>query len=399
MKILFLTHTYPYPLDDGVRLHVYYLLKYLALDNEIALLSLSDAPVGDEGREAILKLGVRSAEVVVHPIMKSPWDRLLNCLFDPVPFFVRQFQSPAFGQSIKRALAGQTVDVIHADYLSLAIYLDAFAGRPAVAFPHDAVSMLFERSLRRETGILRRFYQSLQFRKILRFEIERLPLFKSVAVVSEVDRQYLLRRLPGLKIAVVTNGVDTEYFMPQPDREAAEPTILFRGVMNFFPNHDAALYFYKEIFPKIRVRQPGARFIAAGKNPDPMWRRLAQNDPGLRVTGYVEDMREIMAQAWVVACPMRAASGIQNKVLEPMAMGKAIVATPLATEGLRLTDGQHVMLAQDPEAFAQKVLALLADAQLRRQLGDRAREHVLSHHHWRSNAVIFNKLYKEAASF
>lgn len=399
MKVLFLTHTFPYPLDDGVRLHVYYLLKYLSLEHEIHLLSLNDTSVSPAHRQEIEKLDVRIAGMLVHPVPKAALARIWNCFFDPVPFFVRQFESQAFSSAIQSFLARQPVDVIHVDYLSLAIYRGLWEGRPAVAFPHDAVSMLFERSALRERSWWRRCYLMIQQKKTLSFEKKVLPQFKSVAVVSDIDRAHLDRHLPGLKMAVVTNGVDTDHFCPRPEAESPEPVILFRGVMNFFPNHDAALYFYREILPLIRARLPHARFVAAGKNPDPVWNRLAAQDPLLEVTGYVPDMREVMAKAWVVVCPMRAASGIQNKVLEPMAMAKAVIATPRATEGLRLEDGRQILFAGSQKDFASQTLLALTDLPLRRRLGAAAREHVLTYHQWRSNAAVFTRLYKEAAGF
>lgn len=396
MRILFLTHTFPYPLDDGIKLHVYYLLKQLSRTNTIFLLSLTDRKVAKESQTEIEKLGIDIAGIVEHKIPKSPWSRLANCLFDPVPFFVRQFESKIFRDALQNFLAKEKIDVIHADYLSMVIYQDSFQNTPAVAFPHDAMSMLFKRSAQQEKNPLRRIYLNIQARKTLSFEKACLRKFNNIAVVSEIDKKYLLQNLGLLNIAVVTNGVDSEYFAPRPELEAEEPTILFRGVMSFFPNHDAAYFFYREILSLIRQKIPNTRFIVAGKNPSPVWQKYKQKDSLLRVTAYVDDMRPYMAQTQVVVCPMRAASGIQNKILEPMAMAKAVVATPLACEGLGVKDGQELLLADNPSSFAQKTIGLLENKSLREKVGQAARNYICQHHKWETNAQIFEKLYKEA---
>ena len=398
MNVLFLTHTFPFPLDDGIKLHVYYLLKYLAQNHKIYLLSLSESPVPSAYQQELEKLGVTVSGIAVRKIPKSPIARLSNCLFDPVPFFVRQFESKEFRNSITQLLQKEKIDIVTADYLSTAIYRDSFSEIPAVSFAHDAMSMLFERSAKQEKNPLKRAYLNLQAKKTASFECDWLSKFDGIALVSEVDKQYLLNNCPKLrnkKFIIVTNGVDADYFHPMPEMEAKEPTIVFRGVLSFFPNHDAAVYFYTEILPKIRERIPNARFIAAGKNPDPIWTTYQRQDPNLTVTGFVPDMRVAMAQANVVVCPMRAASGVQNKVLEPMAMAKAIVATPRACEALNLEDKNQIYLANDSETFAQKTIDLLLNKPLRDTLGQRARAHVLKHHPWQSNAVAFDQLYKE----
>ncbi len=398
MRILVLTHTFPFPLDDGVKLHVYYLLKYLAQTNKIYLLSLSETEVELSIQEEIKKLGVTVVGVVTHKIPKSSWARLGNCLFDPVPFFVRQFESEKFRESISHFLNHEKIDLVQTDYLATTIYRETFGSLPAIAFPHDAMSMLFYRSAEKERNILKRWYLKIQSHKTLQFERSWLRKFEGLAFVSGFDIQYLHKHCPelsGIPTIIATGGVDMDYFHPMPGSEAENHTIVFRGVLSFFPNHDAAIYFYTTILRKIRKKIPNVRFVIAGKNPNPIWENYRRQDPNLIVTGFVPDIRTVMAQAHVVVCPMRAASGVQNKVLEAMAMAKAIVATPRACEALNLEDGKQIYLANDPETFAQKTIDLLLNKSARDALGQRARDYVLKHHQWQSNAIAFNQLYEE----
>ena len=396
MKILFLAHTFPYPLNDGVRLHLYYLLKELTPRHEIHLLCLNDVPVSPEERRAVESLGVRIAGIVEHRVPQAFSARLKNTLFDCVPFLVRQFESDRMRRELKDFLAARPVDAVHVDYLSMAIYRPELGDAPAVFFPHDAVSMLFERNVRSETGPFRKLYTWAQWRKVRRFETRMIPQFESTMVVSPVDREHLLRHCPGAEIAVSPNGVDTDYFAPRPDAEE-ENIVLFRGVMNFLPNADAARFFYRDIFPLVRREVPEARFVVVGKEPPPDLKEAAGRDPGLVLTGYVDDLRDWTGRASLVVCPMRIGSGIKNKILESLSMAKAVVATPMACAGIE-TGGARVMEAEErPEAFARAVARLLKHPSSRKAMGREARIFVEKHYTWKRNADDFEKLYREAA--
>jgi sugar transferase (PEP-CTERM/EpsH1 system associated) len=392
LKILYLTHTFPYPLNDGVRLHIYYLLKELCARHEVRLLCLNDVPVSPEERKAVERLGVKIEGIIEHSVPKSAWCRMKNTLFDPVPFLVRQFESPALRAALKDLIAAQTFDAVHADYLSTAIYRPELRGTPAVFFPHDAVSMLFARNVRSETNLFRKLYTWMQGRKIRAFESEWIPRFDATMVVSPVDREYLLKHCPGARISVSPNGVDTDYFSPRPAPEE-EHSVLFRGVMNFLPNADAARAFYQDVFPLIRKEIPGAKFVVVGKDPPQDLRAAAAADPGLILTGYVDDLRDWTARASVVVCPMRIGSGIKNKILESMSMEKAVVATPMACAGIEDADDRVLAVAETPSALAEKTLHLLKNPQDRLALGRQARAFVVDRYTWRRNADDFERLY------
>ena len=357
MKVLFLTHTFPYPIDDGVKLHVYHLLRQLSRRHEVSLFSLIQEESERRHVPEILGLGVRQVEVCLSPVPRSLWRRAWNVFFEREPFYVRQFYSPGMAVLLERRIRENPPDVLHVDYLSMALYRPLFPGVPAVCFPHDAVSMLFERNARAEPDFLRRLYTRVQWRKTLRFESDWLSRFDGVAVVSPVDREYLRRHCPELEIEVAPNGVDGEYFHPFSDA-VEEPSILFRGVMSFLPNEDAASYFYKEILPRVRRSLPQTKFYIVGKEPGQFWIRQAQRDPLLQVTGFAQDLRPWMARAGVIVVPMRIGPGIKNKILEPMAMAKTVVATPMSCAAIEARDGEHLFLAEGSEEFAQKVLRL-----------------------------------------
>src|SRR3989338_5760943 len=311
MRILFLSHTFPLPIDDGVRLQCYYLLKELAKSHSIYLLCLNDSAVSNDAKEKIRRLGIR------------------------------------------------LVDVVHVNYLSMSIYRDEFPLIPSIFFQLDAVSMMFERNIRFETNIFRKFYMYLQWKKVINFESKILLKFEENMVVSPVDKDHLLKRCPKAKIEVSPLGLNTDYFIPKQNVLEESDYILFRGVMNFFPNTDAVRYFYKTIFPMVRKQSPSAKFYVVGKSPSSDILAWAKEDSGLTLTGFVDDIRIWMARASVVVCPMRVGSGIKIKIMESMSMGKAIVSTSLACAGLEVKNEEH--LEDDPFLFAQKIVYLLKD--------------------------------------
>ncbi|OGR50712.1 MAG: hypothetical protein A3I11_02190 [Elusimicrobia bacterium RIFCSPLOWO2_02_FULL_39_32] len=396
MRILFLSHTFPLPIDDGVRLQCYYLLKELAKSHSIYLLCLNDSAVSNDAKEKIRSLGIRLVDVIEHPVPRSFWQRLANSLFDPVPFCVRQFESKLLRKTLKNFLSNTPIDVVHVNYLSMSIYRDEFPLIPSIFFPLDAVSMMFERNIRFETNIFRKFYMYLQWKKVINFESKILLKFEENMVVSPVDKDHLLKRCPKAKIEVSPLGLNTDYFIPKQNVLEESDSILFRGVMNFFPNTDAVRYFYKTIFPMVRKQSPSAKFYVVGKSPSSDILAWAKEDSGLTLTGFVDDIRIWMARASVVVCPMRVGSGIKIKIMESMSMGKAIVSTSLACAGLEVKNEEHLLIEDDPFLFAQKIVYLLKDRQARIKLGNKARKFVLESYSWSKNTADFEKLYKRA---
>jgi glycosyltransferase involved in cell wall biosynthesis len=195
-------------------------------------------------------------------------------------------------------------------------------------------------------------------------------------------------------VELVPNGVDAEIFQPLslPEEPA---TIVFSGAMSFGPNVAAAQLLVRDILPLVRTSVPDARVVLAGRDPSAAVQALA--GPQVEVTGSVSDLRPFLARATLVACPMVSGSGVKNKVLEAMAMGRAIVATPLAVEGLDIEPGRHVAVADGPAAVAATIIDLLRDASARRRMGQAARERVAERYTWEACAAAYERLYGDLA--
>lgn len=395
MKILFLSHTFPYPLNDGARLHTYYLLKELALKHKIFLLCLNDVPVEEPDKKEIEKLGIHLVHAVFHKVPKNPFLRLWNTFFSSIPFCVKQFKSELFEQKLLQFLKSQKIDFIHVYYIPMIPYKKYFMAMPSTFYSADAMSMQFERNFKSELHLFRKFYTYLQWKKVKKYESRWIPEFQGTIVVSPVDRDYLLEHCPNQNIIVSPSGVDTAYFSPQNGNEE-EHSVIFRGVMNFFPNVDAARFFYHEIFPWVIKEIPDAKFYIVGKSPPEEFYKWAEKDPHLVVTGTVPDMREWMAKASVAVSPMRIGSGIKNKILESMAMEKPVVATRMSCVSIEIVEGVHLLVEDDPQKFAEKVVELMKDRSKRIQMGKQARQFVEMHHSWKKPAEDFEKLALQA---
>jgi sugar transferase (PEP-CTERM/EpsH1 system associated) len=393
MRIILIAHSFPYPLHEGVRMHVYHLLKELSKKNEMHLACFIESEE-ENAYQVHLKPFCRSITTVLHKVPKCPLRRLQNMLFGSRPFSVEQFASKDMERALIRLRDEIHPEIIHLDFTVMAQYGELFPETAKVFFPHDAMSMLFERNVARERNLLFRLYTSSQSSKMRQYEAEILPRFERTVVVSPVDQGVLQRRAPSAVVLSCPNGVDTEYFVPGQGPEKPG-RIIFRGLMNFLPNADAAIFFARDVMPLIWQRKPDAEFWIVGSNPIPEVESLARTK-GIRVTGFVEDLREAMAESEVIVSPMRIGSGIKNKILEAMAMAKAVVATPMSLAGISGVPGEDFLTGATPQELADQTVALLEDPSRRRRVGEHARETVLRFHSWESHCGRFHQIYEEA---
>jgi glycosyltransferase involved in cell wall biosynthesis len=220
-----------------------------------------------------------------------------------------------------------------------------------------------------------------------------------VTVVSPVDADAIRRISPTTRVEVVVNGVDTDQFAPAALGEiAVEPdTIVFSGAMSFGPNVEAASWFSHSVLPILATRRPGVRFRIVGRDPSPAVQALAE-DPAVEVTGLVEDVRPWLARSPVVVVPMVSGSGVKNKLLEAMALGRPIVTTSIGVESLDIEPGRDVIVADEPAAMAEALDRLLGDPVEQARLGAAARERVVARYSWDACAARYDELYADLAA-
>jgi glycosyltransferase involved in cell wall biosynthesis len=190
---------------------------------------------------------------------------------------------------------------------------------------------------------------------------------------------------------VIPTGVDLEYFRPEPGNEQPY-TLVFTGAMDWLANQDAICYFVDEILPLVREQVPETDLWVVGRNPSERVRSLAEKKNGITVTGEVEDVRPYVRDAAVYIVPLRVGGGTRLKIFEAMAMGKAVVSTSIGAEGLPVRDGENILLADERQDFAQKIVNLLRDPATRNRLGQAGRRLVESEYSWRAVAGRFDSM-------
>lgn len=231
-------------------------------------------------------------------------------------------------------------------------------------------------------------------RNVRRFVADEYHRYASVVAVTAQDAAALAELAADLSVAVIPNGVDAAE-LAAPDRTAREPDLLvFHGAMGYAPNVAAARALVEHVLPRVRADRPGAHAALVGRSPAPAV-RLLERRAGVHVTGEVDDVRPWLHRAAVYVCPMHTGTGIKNKLLEAMAAGVPVVATPLALQGLDVEDGTHVLVAEDDADVAAAVLRVLADPTLGRRLGASAAAHVRARFSWDAMVAAYEQLYRD----
>lgn len=392
--ILVLCHRLPYPPDKGDRIRSYHLLRHLAQGGwRIHLAALADHSRDLANQE---RLRPMCASLAVEP--RSGWGRYLSPLgaLRGTSMSVECFRNRRLQRHVDQVLATEHVDAVLAVCSPMAEYVLASPGllpRTMVLDLVDVDSQKWRAYAEQDRGPGRWLY-GLEARLLGRYERLAGQAFGNVVLVSEAEAD-LFRSLngDGCKVLSISNGVDLRYFSPDNRPEPVVPgRIVFCGAMDYPPNIDAVTWFANEVFPLVRAKLPESEFVIVGANPVPRVRSLAEL-ANVRVTGPVKDVRPYVASAALSVAPLRLARGLQNKVLEAMAMAKAVLATPQAFEGIEAEPGRDLAVARDSAMdFAKAALGLLGDPQAARTMGSRARRQVEKNYSWEARLAPLTRL-------
>ena len=391
MKVLFLSQIVPYPPHGGVLQRGFNIVREIGRRAEVHLLAFvhPDAlPTPDTLTESRRVLGEFCARIEYFSLWPKR-SRAHNAaalalgVLSKSPFSVGAHRSKAFDQAARRAMACESFDIVHADTIALTPFVDLQPSRKvaAVLTHHNIESQLMRRRAEVERRPAARWVLQREAAKLATYEAHVSPRYDLNIFMSEPDRDLLVKKVKDIHAAVVPNGVDITYFEPDPKVEV-EQSLIYAGGMNMFANRDAVMSFLEETWPAIASAVPEARFYAVGQDPPRELRRIAERDPRVIVTGYVDDIRPLVRKAAVYVVPLRVGGGTRLKVLDAMASGKAIVSTSIGCEGLEITPGRHLLVADTPADFARTTVDLLADASRRAELGVAARERVSERYAW-----------------
>jgi sugar transferase (PEP-CTERM/EpsH1 system associated) len=380
-SILFLVHRVPFPPDKGDRIRSFQLLKYLGERAAVDLACLADEPVVDHVRAALQRY---CRHVAIEPVGAVRWLRGLASLSLGRSVTEGAFRSPALARTIAGWAATNRYHAAVAYASSMVPYLriKALAGVPALV---DLVDVDSQKWL--DYAAKKRWPKSwlyrLEARRLRKLERGLPSWTRAVTLVSEPEAEiYRSFAAPG-HIAAILNGVDLDYFQNDESEPAGRETCVFVGALDYYPNVDAVSWFCREVWPRVRQARPHARFLLVGRRPVPAVKQLA-TQAGVEVIADVPDVRPYLKAAEVAVIPLRIARGLQNKVLEALAMKKAVIAAPPALVALQARPGEHLLAASSPAEWADAVNQLFADRALRQRLGEAGRRYVEENHRWQT---------------
>lgn len=391
MDVLLISRCPPFPLYFGDRLIPYHLARQLSQRRHyIDLIAFYTDPA-DIQHIPRYERYFRHIQLIPEPV-RGPLkylERLTGNHFFPTS--ASEAWSPEMWEAMRKRIRAGNYDAIHLfGGVQVYEYRELVTQWSNVIVPYESYSLYLQNAIKR--GRTGNIAQRIQIAVARRYERRMFRGYDRVVVLAEEDAQALRALQPDLPLRVIPNGVDTDYFVPS-GHEPDEPTLLFIGNYEYAPNVDAALRLARRIFPAVKRRVPKARLIIVGNAPPAELRAMAGSS--IEVTGRVPDVRPYLEQALVFVSALRMGAGIKNKVLEAMAMQKAIVATRLSCDGIALEHEKHVLLAETSDEITKAIIRLMKDAALRQQIARASRELIEQHYTWMRVADQYEELYRE----
>jgi polysaccharide biosynthesis protein PslH len=384
VKILFISQRVPYPPNKGDKLRSFNEVKFLSQRHEISLVCLSDNHA-DLGHVRELEPYCASIDVVYLPKLRSKL-RAMLALVSGKPLSLAYFYSTRLKAIVDRKLRSERFDVVFIYCSSMAQYVMAYDGWPRVIDFVDVDSEKWQQYAGYAPFPMNVLYR-IESRRLREYERLVAQSFQHGFLVSEKEADDFRALVYGHSpLTPIANGVDTVSFSPIEQVEGFDPhALVFTGAMDYFANVEAVLYFVRDILPLIQERVPDVTFYIVGSNPTAEIAALPADHPRIVVTGFVEAVQPYVVRCAAMVAPMRIARGVQNKILEAMAMGVPVVTTSLGFEGILATPGADLFVEDAPQAFAGRVLQLMGDSVLRRRAAGLGRETVLRHYDWSRN--------------
>jgi len=396
MQILFLTPTFPYPLDNGNRILEFNTIRQLARQHQVFLLSLIQE--GQYQHLSRLKEYCTGIETVPVAGM-GLWGKdanysrqgLVKNLFDPIPYNLARWYSSEMEDRLKKVLSQNTFDLVQIETLHMAPYAKFIKKIPVILRQHNVESKMMERYYKYASNSLERVYSFFQWRKLLRYERKMCLDSDLVITLSRIDEDAIGRLSSEIKTEVLSIGVDGEYFK-RDFSVRKKDQILYMGNLLFPPVRENVLYFLNEIWPIIKQSRPDVKFLILGNRPRDK-DKIIRKFPDVVFLGEVEDVRPYMTTSSLTVVPHRIASGVRFKILEAMAMKLPVVSTSIGCEGLEVADGENILIADRPETFARQVVALLENENLRINLTEKAFALVREKYAWENVGQCLNRIY------
>ena len=387
MRIFFICQRVPFPPDRGDKITTFNEIRHLSAAHEVHVFCLGD---GARDLDNIPGLRDYAKSVTAVPLGGVAGKlRALFALIAGTPLSVAAFNEARLHQAIIDKHGELRPDLIIVFSCNMAPYAEHFAGVPRIAQFQERDSLKWAQYAAHSRIPFRWVYR-LEARRLLRYERRIARRFAHATVCTAAEKSDFERTFPGVPVSLVGNGVDLDYFRSSGEAKCPA-SMVFTGIMDYFPNVDAVLWFCNEILPLVQAQIPEASLTICGNRPTAAVRRLARRR-GVAVTGWVPDVRPYLDRAEVFVAPLRMARGVQNKVLEALAMGLPCVASSAAWTGIAVAKGEGIIVSDDRREFAAQVVRLLRDRGLREEMAHKARLAVETQYRWEEQFTALDQV-------
>ena len=406
MKILWLSHLVPYPPKAGVLLRSYNLIHELSKYHNVDLLSFIQGyfmesffqSYADGVKESMDVLAsfcdkIQFVSIPCESQYKGNHLLALKSLLTRDPYSINWLKSEQFQKVLAEFMVNGGYDLVHFDTISLCPYKKLVQDVPTVLDHHNIESHMMMRRADKEPNILLKAYYRQEGIRLENYEKRYCNTFDLNITCSELDSQRLLQIDPGVNVKEIPNGVDIEYFKPR-DTSIESNTLIFVGSMNWYPNVEAMHYFIDTIWPLLTKKISDCTLHIVGASPPDSLKKISDKDNRIHLHGFVDDVRPYMEKAAVYICPIRDGGGTKLKLLDAFSMKKAVVAHPVACEGINAQPDHDVFFAETPNEFVDKISMLFADAELRQATGENARKMVSSLYSYESIGGKLSEMYE-----
>lgn len=399
-RILWLSHFVPFPPKGGCFQRSYNLLKHVGARHDVHLLAFkhkAGTHPDEETRDARAELLKYCSTVDVIDISSTTSglpaiSRAASSVVRGQPLTVSLFDTVEMHRRVHEIVSRIKFDVVHFDTISLAPYLQDLGDTSTIMTHHGAESVMIARRMAHEPNPLKRAFFGVEAKLLRRYEAEYCHRFDMNVVMTDLDQQSMQEIDPRATFEIVENGVDVQFFAPTP--ACSRSVIIFAGRLDQYSNRDGILNFMETTWPLVKASHPAAEIQIIGANPPERLRELAASDPAVNVPGFVDDVRPYFARSAVAICPLRDGGGMRIKILDALAMGKPIVSTTIGCEGIKIVDGQDLLLADTPKDFAAAIGRVFDDAALRESLARKGRAVAERVYSWDSLAGKLLGLYE-----
>tara|TARA_X000000950_G_scaffold112375_1_gene141505 strand:- start:14952 stop:16127 length:1176 start_codon:yes stop_codon:yes gene_type:complete len=377
MKLIFLTSRFPYPINKGDKLRSYHQIKELSIQNDIYLISLSESKVSER---SIVELNKYCKSVHVYHI--SLINRIFNLfktLINNRPFQVNYFYHQKIQKKINSNISIINPDHIICQLVRTALYVKDEHSIPKTIDYMDALSKGLERRI-----TISKFWQKpfvkMESQRMKRFENLAFEFFNNHIIISSSDRDEIAH-INNKNIEIIPNGIDSNYFKKITTNKIYD--LIFIGNLSYIPNIEAAKYISKTIFPILKEKIPNIRILISGSNPSKKVLRLANKN--IKISGWVDDIRETYCSGKVFFAPMNLGSGLQNKLLEAMSLGIPCITSNLCNESLGGTHMKNIIIGNSTEEYISQILNILSNSELISDIGKNGSEYVNKKFSWENS--------------